>query len=194
MKSHPEKKKKPDCELDDKVSIIHYYIKLYVVTEMVDKTKEVYVFPRTPIEGDYNCVSMDGLRSVSNLQTKEERPEFLNERVQLGRSVHYVPTYFERANGRIHDSILTKILNAFVSGLPSKHPLSTTSRAHSTQKKKFSRLVDHVSEYYESKEYNKACNLACFTYFPELIVEVATYLCNIPGINSKTLTFFSSSG
>lgn len=99
-------------------------------------------------------LSVRMIQVVKDSSQRQDRSSSLAE--ILGRSFHYVSTYLKRASGRIHKSIRGKMLNAFFSSLPSKHPLSATSHADSAQKKDFARRVHHVSEYYGSDEYNEA--------------------------------------
>lgn len=80
-----KKRKKNNEELENLVHLLNDYIKARVAVDIIDYKKGENVFPRTALGEVYNSVTIDFLRDIGNMTTKEENTDFLCHRLILGR-------------------------------------------------------------------------------------------------------------
>lgn len=110
------------------------FIKLTVFAEILDCSSGENMFPRSSFSSQFSCTLLEYTRVVDGIATLDDQSKFLGRRVNIGRTEPFVSTYFERSSGRVHDSILNELLNAFFSALPPTNPLSNSSDADDSAK------------------------------------------------------------
>lgn len=130
---------------------------------MLDGKNGSQIFPRTIAGHEYNALIQDGVQMAVEVPSVDEQVTFLNRRVQVVKSEHIVASFLERASGRLHISILRKLLGAFYAALPSINLRSSTSHCSEAAKRDFALHVHSVQEYNTSSEYDNAWNNACYT-------------------------------
>lgn len=82
-----------------------------------------------------------------NASTQTDVVALLNKRVQLGQSKTYLVSYLDRESGRLHDTVLSKICNAFFAGLTDHNVLCSNARVTQADKQVFAKRVDESREF-----------------------------------------------
>lgn len=128
------------------------------------------------------------------LRSEEDISAVISHRMLLGKSSLYAITYLDGACGRLHDSILGTLSNAFFAGLPERNHLSSKYRVSSSDKADFARRLGKDKEYYRSSQYDVAWQNACYTAISEAIptdvftcrkIQRQSPLCEVPQLPNQ---------
>lgn len=101
---------------------------------MVDMTKGTDTFPDILEGAQYSTVVTTALDKVMVITVLNDIRDLLIGFVTIGQSSIFVPTYLQRASGRLHDSILSKLCCAIFDGLEDENRLSPSSCCTKSQK------------------------------------------------------------
>lgn len=111
---------------------------------------------------------IDAFKVIGDIHKVGEQILFLNRPLAVGHSEHFATTYLELPRVRLHDSIMSKFLEAMFAALLTMNPLSSSASANVNLKNIFELRVNWAGEYYKSEEYNSAWKNACNTAFREI--------------------------
>lgn len=148
-------KSKPKSAPEADVALVatHDYVKLFVVTHFVDADLGEPIFPHQSAGSAATTPVLIALEKVMDVTAVFDISWLLNRRITVGSNSVSVHTYMDKASCLLHDSLLSKISNAFFCGLPSDSPLSNNSRAAPSRRQDFAREVDERHDYYRSSKY-----------------------------------------
>lgn len=109
-----------------------------------------------------------------HIYSSDENFFFLHKLVTVGRSKKNLVSYLDRGSRHLHDTVLSKFINAFFATLPSTNVLSTNSESSSDQKTYFDTRVDQPKEHYMVAGYERAWRSACITARLDILTAAGT--------------------
>lgn len=130
LKIHRRRRnRKNDSDSEFPLTFWQEFIKVKTAADMIDNTKGVNTFPCFNIGSEHSCVIFDSLGQIMGIQARDEQLAFLNRRVTIGRtSNQIIGMHLDRASGRFHDTVVSKILATSFAGLPAPNMLSSSTR------------------------------------------------------------------
>lgn len=117
----------PDCDISFLAT--HEYIKYLVETHMVDTSLGNQMFLHTAPGATANAFILASFENVFASGERGEISGILNNKFIMVGKTMFVCTYMDRASGRLHDIVISKLPKYFFAGIPCDQPLSTTSIA-----------------------------------------------------------------
>lgn len=106
---------------------------------------------------------------IVGVQALEVQVKFLNKRIRIVRSEQAIITFLDRINGRVHDAVLLKFLNAFFTTLLECNCPSLSPNRAKSETQKFARKFDKDTPFYEDEQYLEACSAASATALHEIL-------------------------
>lgn len=86
----------------------------------------------------------------------DEQVSYLNKPVIVGHTEQFIAPFLDRGSCRLHEAVFSKLIYAFVEGLPANNLLSSKSCANERGKKTFARKLDTINSSYSNNDYNEA--------------------------------------
>lgn len=174
---HGQKDQQPECGIA--VLATHDYIKYILATHMVEDSLGTRIFTHTVPGARANTLIPSSFENVFNVADRGDISPILSKKFYMGSNTIFFHTYMDRTSGRPHDTILLKLSNAFLEGLPSAHTLSATSIASASRRQECVLQVDEKREYYSSAQYSTAWTKSCQTALREVLSAAGTAVRNV---------------